>query len=73
MQREPLLVPCVPALLAAGTLVLGVANADNYDTSEQRTASQAAAHQVLSGAVKNPDARMLRGALPDRMTRSSDR
>lgn len=57
MQREPLLVPCAPALLAAGTLVLGVANADNYDTYEQRTASQAAARQSAEGADDMQDAK----------------
>jgi hypothetical protein len=52
MFREPLLLPCAPALLAADTLLLGAANADNYDTCEERTASPAAARQ--SAEVADP-------------------
>jgi hypothetical protein len=53
MYREPLLLPCAPALVTADTLLLGAANADNYDTYEQRASSPAAvraARQSSEGA-----------------------
>lgn len=40
MDREPLLLSCVPALLTASALAVGAANADDQNAHEERAAQK---------------------------------